>query len=645
MKLTNKQNEILETFMYENPIDFLRHYPFRYEALYEKSVSEWKEGELVILNAKLLSGFKRFRFGKNQSRITFDVMYQDELIKVTIYNRPYLKELHYQNQIIITGTVQKDKSIMARAITNKDISTQTGIQAIYPLKKNIKQFEIKRLIKKILDNATIENLIPDTFIKRYRLMNRKDALRAVHLPKSEEEKFLGLRTLKYEEFLLYHLSNALKSKNLNDGIAKELNSIEFKNDIKNLPFSLTSDQIISLEEINHDISSTRQMNRLLQGDVGSGKTIVSLLAAKQVVLNGFQVAFMVPTEILLEQHEASLKRYMPNAKYVVLSSSKDNKKEILEKIENQEVDFVLGTHSLFQDDVIFKNLGLVIIDEQHRFGVKQRQKLINKGNKPDILMLSATPIPRSLAASIYFDLDVSTIQTYPSFRKEIKTFYIKENSIRTILPDIYKRLEAKDQIYIVVPSIEDVQNLGYRNVIDLYNNLKNEFKDYNLAYIHSQLDSDEKEQIMSDFAKHKIDILIATTIIEVGIDVKNANTMIIYNADMFGISTLHQLRGRIGRGEKQGVCYLLSDKENEETLIRLNSLVETNDGFKLSMQDLRLRGMGDILGERQSGLPSFILGDIEYDQNILNQAKLDAKEIIEDIDNTDYSKIVNILSE
>ncbi len=645
MKLTPKQTQILKSFGYEIPLDFLRHYPYRYETLFQKPFSTWERGELVIFEADLVSGFKTFRFGKNQSKTSFQVVYDGTPLTVTLFNRPYLKMSHYENNMVITGTYNDNYQINARSITNKPLETQTGIIPIYPMKQGIKQYEIKRLMTKILKDAKIKDIVPEVYIKNYRLMHRRDALKSLHKPSSQEQIHQALRTLKYEEFLIFHLANALNSSDFEYGHIKKIDKDMLKSRIQALPFSLTVDQILVLEEINQDLSSTKQMHRLLQGDVGSGKTIVALLSAMSVIDNGYQVAFMVPTEILLEQHEKSLNCFFKDVRYEVISSSTPNKETIINRLKEGDLDLILGTHTLFQDSVTFKNLGLVIIDEQHRSGVSQRKALISKGDVVDVLMLSATPIPRSLASSIYFDLDVSTIQTYPEFKKENTTYVVKENSMRTIMDDLLKRLQSKDQMYVVCPSIDDAKAYGYRNVLDIYESLKEPFKDYRLGMIHGKMSSEDKEKIMTSFSNHEIDILISTTVIEVGIDIPNANTMVIYNAEMFGLSTLHQLRGRIGRGEKAGVCYVLTDKDQEETLERLTYFSETNDGFKLSMKDLRMRGMGDILGERQSGLPNFVLGDIEQDQNILNQAKQDAKTMLKDIDNADFRTIVKISSE
>ncbi len=639
MKLTPKQQTILEAFNYQEPLDFLRHIPLRYEVLYEKNINEWTQGELVIFEGKLLGDIKTFRFG-NQARSTMQVIYCDKAITVNLFNRPYLKSAHYQNSIVVTGHVQENGQVVARSITNKPLETQTGIIPIYPLKQKIKQYEIRRLMKKIFDNLEIEDIVPDTYIKRYKLMHRKTALRCIHQPESLKHVEMAQRTLKYEEFLLFHLSNALKSDISTTGIQKKINQDLLKKRIQTLPYALTAEQLIALEEINHDLASHKSMHRLLQGDVGSGKTIVSILSALSVIDNGFQAVFVVPTEILLNQHEITLRKLFPNVKYAVLNSSMENKEETIQAIKQGDVDFVIGTHALFQEGIEFNNLGFVIIDEQHRFGVSQRQSIIDKGENVDVLMLSATPIPRSLASSIYFDLDVSTIASYPSNRKETKTSYIQENSIQSILPHLIKRLDQKDQMYIVCPSIEESKRLKTRSVLDIYESLKEPFKDYAIAYLHGRMQSSEKESIMAAFASGAIDILVSTTIIEVGIDVPSANTMVIYNAEMFGLSTLHQLRGRVGRSDRQGECYVLSSQDNEDVKIRLNNFTQTTDGFKLSMLDLRTRGMGDLLGDRQSGLPTFVFADIENDEKILRQAKIDAQEITANLEDTDCKDIV-----
>lgn len=639
MKLTQKQQAILDSYAYQNPIDFLNLVPNRYESLFPKPQSEWVVGELVIFKADLISDFKVYRYA-NRSQTFFQVLYHQNIVNIKIFNRAYLKVKDYQENLVIVGHVQENNDVVARSITNQELITQVGIFPIYPLKNSIKQYEIRRLMVKILKENTIENQVPESFISRYRLMSREDALNQIHKPKSMKHLLAAQRTLKYEELLRFQLHNALNAYDTRNGISKYIDKNLLKTRIQKLPYSLTADQIISLEDINQDLTSSQKMYRLLQGDVGSGKTIVAMLSAMSVIDNGYQVAFMVPTEILLNQHVETLKKLFPEVRFAVLSGSTELSNNALDKIADGSIDFVLGTHAMFQDRVCFHNLGYVIIDEQHRFGVSQRQSMIDKGQNVDVLMLSATPIPRSLASSIYFDLQVSTIASYPKHRKKTQTFFIKENSLRSILDTLKDKLAQKEQIYVVCPSIEESKRLKTRNVLDIYESLKEPFQDFNLAYIHGKMSPEDKEKVMLDFYNQKIDILVSTTIIEVGIDVPNANTIVIYNAEMFGLSTLHQLRGRVGRADKAGLCFVLSSMENEEVVQRLNLFTETQDGFKLSLLDLKTRGMGDLLGERQSGLPNFIFSNLEQDEKILKQAKLDAIEIANDLDNADFYRIV-----
>ena len=536
--------------------------------------------------------------------------------------------------------MQDNGSVVVRNITNQNIELVSGIQPIYSTKVDISQKMIRTIMKKTLDNTPIANIIPESFIKQYRLMQRQDALQAIHFPKTHNELEAAIRTLKYEEFLLYHVYNALNAKDLSVGINRNVANIETY--LEKLPFDLTRDQSMALDEILGDLNTSKQVHRLLQGDVGSGKTIVALLAAMAMIDKSYQVAFMVPTDILVQQHSGVVATLFPNIRVATITAESENKNDIIEELKEGSIDLVIATHALIQDYISFKNLGLVIIDEQHRFGVDQRQALINKGTYVDVLMLSATPIPRSLAASLYFDVDISEIKGYPSHRKETKTFYIKENSIRSILDDLYARLDQQDQVYIVCAAINEGERSGVRNVHAIYKQANLLFSKYGVGMVHGQMDYETRSQVMENFSNGTLRVLVCTTIIEVGIDIHNANTMVIYNAEMFGIATLHQLRGRIGRGESAGLCYLLSSNESEDTRARLEVLASTTDGFKLSLHDLRQRGMGDILGKRQSGLPHFLLGSIEEDQKIVNVAKKDARYIVDNKDTADFEVIVNI---
>lgn len=641
IKLTDKQNSIIRTLGYDDTDAFVRHYPFRYETLALKPVNQWIKGDDVIFCGTLASDFKSFRFAKNRIRTTFEVLLDDSVIGVTLFNRPYLKSQTFREYIVVIGTYQGAGKVIAKSINTQPLQPQLGIKAVYSTKKGVHQYEITRILSKVFDKSEYETYIPKELVDAYHLMSTKDALKGIHFPESNAELTAALRTLKYEEFLTYQLYGIL---NETKRVGKTPLAIDYKyvnSVINTLPYALTADQNNALKDILQDINSTSQMNRLLQGDVGSGKTIIALLAALSVIRSGRQVVFMVPTEVLLEQHVKTVNNLFPSLKVVTLSQSTQNRGEMLNLMKTGKAELVIGTHSLFQDDVLFSKLGLVIIDEQHRFGVSQRKKLIAKSNICDVLLLSATPIPRTLAASIFFDLDVSTIATYPSYRKEVNTLLIAENSLRSIVDVVKAEIEDKGQVYIVCPAIEETENrIGVRNVEQIYAQMLKLFDTKTVAMLHGKMKSQEKEEVMRRFNEGVIDILVSTTVIEVGIDVHNANMMIIYNAELFGLATLHQLRGRVGRGEKQGTCYLLSNSEGEG-LTRLKLLCATNDGFKLSMEDLRNRGMGDLLGERQSGVPHFILGDIEKDTAMLMQSKHDAHWIIENRNYPSCEKMIN----
>lgn len=641
MKLTDKQTRIIETFDYSSPEQFLNHYPYRYDSYETKAIDDWVEGETVVFEGKLASGFRTVRFKGNQSVTNFQVFSDDTLIKVSIFNRPFLRDFHYKEGIVVIGTVQSDHKVMAKTVTNKPLEETLGLKPSYPLKAGIKNYEVERLIKKILESIRIEETVPTIYKEAYRLQSKQQALQWIHRPQTKDQLMAALRTLKYEEFLRYHLSVALNQSGFSFGITKTISNDVLISYLNQLPYELTKSQNDALSEILNDIRSDQQMHRLLQGDVGSGKTVVAFLSAISAIKAGYQVVFMVPTEILMNQHLASFKSLFPDITVVGLSQNTEDRKICLEGILDGSVSFVIGTHAVLTEDVVFDNLGYVIIDEQHRFGVRQRQTLIDKGKMVDVLMMSATPIPRTLANSLYFDLSVSTISGYPSHRKLTETFVIKENSLRSIIEDLNHVLDEGEQIYVVCAAIEEGERPNVKNVRDIYKNLSQVFKGRRVGMLHGKMTSLEKDTVMAAFNAGHIDILVTTTVIEVGVDVHNANTMVIYNAEQFGLATLHQLRGRVGRGRIQGRCFLLSSSDTDIAEARLNALASSHDGFELSMMDMRMRGIGDALGFRQSGVPNFILGDIEKDEKILYQAKIDAKHISEDKENPEYKAIIN----
>ena len=446
--------------------------------------------------------------------------------------------------------------------------------------------------------------------------------------------------MKYEEFLRFYLALAILKGNTakNGKAAKHFDDDKVNDFISNLGFELTEDQHKAKDDILSDLKSERIMYRLVQGEVGSGKTAVAMIGLYANYLAGFQGALMAPTEILAKQHYLSLKKQFERygLRVGVLYSSMNNEKQVKQQIKDGEIDIIVGTHALFSEDVEYKKLGLVIADEQHRFGVRQRQALKDKGTDCDFILMSATPIPRTLASSIYGDMDISTIASLPKGRKGCKTYLIRKNSIADILPDIKNCLNEGRQVYIVAAAIERSDNYKAKDVNGLYESLKEVLSPYKLGLLHGKMSSQEKDEIMESFNRNEVQVLVSTTVVEVGVNVANATMMIIYDADKFGLSQLHQLRGRVQRSDYEGTCYLLTDNKDQDVTQRLNILCQSNDGFKISYEDLKLRGPGDILGTRQSGIPAFILGNLIEDTKFIDAARDDAHEIMNSLDKKEY---------
>lgn len=635
--LTPKQREKLSYYFGHNDFedkDALAIYPFRYETREIKAESEWQVGDELLFSARIISPISIFRKSAKQAMVRFEVQTETGLYKILSFN-PYLKKNLEGQQVTILGKLSKPNEITATSVNQKPIHEQLGIFPVYPLKGSLKQYQMRQIMKKVVsENATsLPERVPASLMERYRLLSTRQSIKQVHVPTSLKHLNYALRTLKYTEFLEYQTALQLQKELLKKDHKppKTIDSDKLQHFIDTLPFTLTTDQSEVLKEIQQDMSSSLTMTRLLQGDVGSGKTIIAILASLIAISSGYQVAFLCPTEVLMVQHVATFKELLQNINIVSLSSSMKTteKNEVLEQISNGSAQIIIGTHSLFSQSTQFDELGLVIIDEQHRFGVNQRQALINKGQWVDTLMMSATPIPRSLASALYAHLDVSTIETMPSSRKQVITELIKKNSMIPIMDTILERIKEGDQCYVVCPSI-DQSTLNIRNVKDIYDQLNKRYgKQIKIEMIHGQLSSDEINEILKRFKQQKIDMLVTTTVIEVGIHVASANTMVIYDADRFGLAQIHQLRGRIGRENHEGLCYLLTDSTDQQSLQRLEYLNETSDGFELAYFDLKMRGTGDLLGERQSGIPSFLLSDIIKDEKILKQAKEDAEVLLQ----------------
>ncbi len=652
MKLLKSEEKIVQFLQLNDLMELLFIFPYRYDNNELEDFSNWKINDKVFFNGLLLSKPRTAYFNRRSSS-RFQVEYQGNIIDCTIYNRKWISSLEPGININIEGKYSGINRVTVSNYNTNKLESSLGMFPVYSLTSGVTISSYRKFLKKVFNKyqSEIVDEIPADITEKYRLLPLVKALEYIHFPKNFNEVKLAVRTLKYREFLLFNLANEFNNlENRNTlKLAKSFDSEDVFKLANSLNFNLTKDQFTSLNEIIYDLNSNKLMNRLLQGDVGSGKTVVAALAMYANILAGYQAAFMVPTEILAIQQYEYFKELFKNHNinvvclYSALKTYKKN--EIIKQIENGDADIIVGTHALIQTAVNYSNLGLVIVDEQQRFGVNQRSSLFEKGILTDRLLMSATPIPRTMASVLFSSMDVSTIETMPNDRIPIKTAVIDNNSMKSILDDLISLINEGSQVYVVCPAIEASDESSLSDVDTIYQSLNialNERKnlDIKIAKLHGKMDAKEKELIMKDFEQKKYDILVSTTVIEVGINVKNANAMVIYNANSFGLSQLHQLRGRVGRGHKQAYCYLLDKSTTIEQREKIEFLASTNNGFEISEYDLNLRGPGDVLGIRQSGIPNFVLGDLTKDKVMLDLASKDAKMIINDLDNKSYRDII-----
>ncbi|WP_314775615.1 ATP-dependent DNA helicase RecG [uncultured Solobacterium sp.] len=644
LKLTSKRLQILHELGLYTTDDLLMYYPYRYEVITTSAFSDWKIKDKVWFEGEVVQLPRSWRKGRLVTT-TFQVRSQEQILTVTIFNRPWAKSLNLNQILTIQGVYQGNCKVTAMSYDTKSLAEHASITPIYSIKEGIRQKTLQTIIHSVLNQLQDEIIddIPDEFRQTYRLLPLKLAYRCIHIPSSMNEVQAAVRTLKYAEFLRFFTAIQLMRSTEGIRIAKKpkiFSSKKIQQAIQSLSFEMTADQRDTLEKILYDMGSTHAMYRLVQGDVGCGKTVVATLALYASFLSGYQGAMLAPTEILARQHYQSVNEVLApfgvktEVLYSALSSAKKN--EILKDVASGKIDILIGTHSMIQDSVTFHKLGLTIADEQQRFGVAQRKALKQKGEQVDFLLMSATPIPRTLAASLFGDMDVSTIETMPAGRITPFTTLIKENSFRTVLEDVKRLLISGRQLYVICAAVDENEEYHARNVYDTMESIQKLFPQYKVACLHGRMSTDEKQAIMQAFHDNDIQILVSTTVVEVGVNVVNATGMIIYDADRFGLSQLHQLRGRIQRGSEQGYCWLLTASQDERVLQRLEVLVKSNNGFEISYEDLRLRGPGDILGTRQSGVPDFILGNIVEDTAMINQARKDALKVMESADNPDY---------
>ena len=629
-----KTKELIEKLDIHNGEELIMHYPFRYDVLKRSDISILNDKDKIVIDGVIEGQPTIIYINKSLKKIIFRINTKKNILNVTLYNRVYLfSDLKPGREVTILGRFHKLKNtIVASDIRFGLLPNDAKIEPVYNTTNGLTSKSLSKYIASALEEEyQIDSLVPKYLEDKYNLMGKNDALKNVHIPKDIPSLKKARQRIKYEELFMYMLKvNYLREKIITDtnAITRKIDRTKISNFIRKLPFKLTSDQVKVVDEILNDLESSKRMNRLLQGDVGSGKTIVAFIAIFANYLSKYQSALMAPTEILAKQHYEDAKKifskYKTSISLLTSSTSAKEKKEIYNKLETGEIDLIIGTQSLIQEKIKFKNLGLEITDEQHRFGVNQRNIFKNKGVTPDVLSMSATPIPRTYALTIYGDTDISSIKTKPVGRKEVITYFKREKDITEVLEMMKKELDEKHQIYVVAPMIDEEEG-DKESVKDLEDKMNKAFgKIAKIGVIHGKLDSKEKNKVMSNFESNKINILISTTVIEVGVNVPNASMIVVFDANMFGLSTLHQLRGRVGRSDIQSYCILIAEDSYE----RLKFMESTNDGFEVSEYDFKERGEGDLFGTMQSGELELKMANIKKDYKMMERARDDAKEFI-----------------
>ena len=609
--------------------DLITYYPYKYKLYHPVTLDNYEENTEVLINGYIASDAKIYYIKRNLNKISFRLNTGTKLINVTIFNRPFIKQHLLLNKYI---SVIGKYNIKTNTFTASDIKLtpiiKDEIEPIYHTTQGLKQVNIHKIINNLLEkNIYVPSLIPEKYIKEYSLLDKLTAIKEIHNPTSTNNLKQAEICLKYEELFEYTLKinylKYLKDKTTTSYI-KTFDTSKLDNLISSLPFKLTDSQVNAVEDIKKDFNSPKHMNRLILGDVGSGKTIISFLALYMNYLSGYQGVLMAPTEILIKQHYENIKKILTDLNIEILtgSTTKKDRDKIIENLKNGKIDILLSTHSVLNDDVVFKNIGLVVTDEQHRFGVNQRKNLQNKGENVDVLYMSATPIPRTLALTIFKDMDITEIKTKPLNRKPKITKLYKTSEIKEVLYEMLDEIKKGHQIYVVSPLIEnEEENTKLASVNYLYEKINVALNGkVPIGVLHGKLKNEEKENIMNDFKSNKTKILISTTIIEIGVDVSNATMIVIFNAERFGLATLHQLRGRIGRNDIESKCILISDYDTP----RLKILEESEDGFYISEKDFELRGAGDLFGVKQSGDMVFKIANLNKDFKILKKCSEDS---------------------
>lgn len=617
--------------------DLLYAFPYRHEDFRMKDLTETPHNEKLTVEGRVESQPAVFYSGKNRSRLQVRLLVGHHLVKAVFFNQHYLKDRLIPGMMIQLSGVW-DRGRQTITVNRLHTGEQGDFEPVYSLKGVMHQKTFRRCIRSALDMAAddVTETLPAALRGEYRLPAIAEALEMIHFPAKPEDVKQARRRFAYEELLLFQLKmQSMKKvrKEQEHGQIIQYDLEKLKLFIASLPFELTNAQKRVVNELCAELKSPLRMNRLLQGDVGSGKTAVAAIALYAAVTAGFQGALMAPTEILAEQHAEVLADWFEpfgvTVAFLAGSTKAKARRELLEKLQAGEIDIVIGTHALIQPDVQFLRLGFVVTDEQHRFGVEQRRVLRDKGLNPDVLFMTATPIPRTLAITVFGEMDVSVLDELPAGRKEIETHWLKEQSLPPVLQKMDKELSAGRQAYVICPLIEESDKLDVQNAVEVHAELSVYFAGrYQVGLMHGRLSAAEKDEVMREFSEGRLDVLVSTTVVEVGVNVPNATFMLIYDATRFGLAQLHQLRGRVGRGSHQSYCVLLANPTSEEGKMRMQSMTETNDGFILAERDLELRGSGDIFGKKQSGMPEFKVADVVHDLNVLTTARDDAEKLL-----------------